>query len=160
MKKETISGLLMCFGWMCGFFVAWLISIHQFKHIPTPSYQEQTQPFCGPATLSMFAAEELNMDIEASTWNLTNEPMTAIKAAWFKQTGQTLKFVGKIKFNQPYVWVGYYNTNPHACLVYFTSTYVVLKHGLYNPWTRTNYMVTWPYEQFFSNTLAVYTTTL
>ena len=62
----------------------------------------------------------------------------------------------KIYFDIPYLWIGKLQQY-HACLVYLHSNSVTYKHFVYDPSTKTNYMVTTNYDKFFKDTLTLYT---
>lgn len=66
-----------------------------------------------------------------------------------------------IVLGKPYIWTGKWNVSTnniaHTCLIYFNTNSVTYKHFVYDPNTKTNYMVTTNYDFFFERTLRLYT---
>jgi hypothetical protein len=130
-------------------------------HIPTPAYPEESQPICGLATLSMLSAEVLNRDIAPDQWNIKSTDdyvnVQDVIDAWSKISHRVPKKTEVITFDDPHIWVGRFQGYNHMCLCYYQSNHVTLKHGVYDPETKTNYITVWDYPTYFKNTLEVYT---
>ena len=128
--------------------------------VPTPSYLQSSQPRCAQGTLSILAAELLNKHITPNEWSLvsTDETDTVedVIAAWKLKTNRRIVQVDKVAYGMPYIWVGTFDGGSHMCVAYFSENYVMLKQDVYDPYTRTNYMVNWDYSTFYSNTAAIY----
>jgi hypothetical protein len=137
---------------------------------------ESDQPNCVVGAFCMYAKETLNVkvspifletnslmrinssgNVDASeimpSWNRIF-PKNKIKCVY--NLYDTNSYNNVLLFDRPYIWVGKL-TEYHACLVYLNSNSVTYKHFVYNPYTKTNYMVMTNYPEFFSKTISLYT---
>ena len=136
---------------------------------------ESDQPNCVVGAFCMYACETLNVRMPPlfletnslihigrhgvdlgeimPSWNRIF-PKNKIKCVY--DVSDTNSYNNVLLFDKPYIWVGKL-TEYHACLVYLNSNSVTYKHFAYNPYTKTNYMVTTNYPEFFSKTLRLYT---
>jgi hypothetical protein len=146
---------------------------------------ENDQPNCVVGAFCMYANEVLKIKISPlfletnSLTHIINKEgvdMLDIIPLWNKvfpnkkircvyDVLNTNTYNNHVDLNTPYIWLGKLKDTSlrsdklegHACLVYLHSNSVTYKHFVYNPYTKTNYIVTADYSQFFSNTISLYT---
>jgi hypothetical protein len=150
---------------------------HQYHQNHFVYYAPQTnQPTCVVGAFCMYANEALNVKLspaflETNFSNYINDEsgvsLSNIPLIWDSlfPTNRLISVYdvtdansgnNKIYFDIPYLWIGKLQQY-HACLVYLHSNSVTYKHFIYNPYTKTNYIVTTNYDKFFKDTLILYT---
>ena len=139
---------------------------------------ESNQPNCVVGAFCMFAKETLNVELspqyfERNASNYLSDEMVSITniEQFWNGLFPTNKLIciydltagldshtnDVINLDQPYLWTGLWGGHGHSCIVYLSSNSVTYKHFVYDPRTKTNYMVKVPYEYFFKNTIQLYT---
>jgi hypothetical protein len=135
-----------------------------------PYVSETNQPCCVVGAFAMYAKEALNVElsphfIETNVMLLSKPTVEilAIVPTWDYMFPSNQLIImdtnTPVYLERPYIWTGKWTDDKdtyHTCLVYFHTNSVTYKHFIYDPDTKTNYMVTTNYEHFLSRTVCLY----
>ena len=141
---------------------------------------QTNQPNCVVGAFCMFANERLNVKYSPTFWQtnkltLLNQagvdvldiaptwnaifPSNHLTCIYNTLAPQPLDAV--VNYERPYLWIGIYTNATkvgcHACLIYLHTNSVTFKHFVYNSYTHTKYTYNIDYNQFFKDTIQIYT---